>query len=91
MFLEIFIVIPLLFFYCDWYLCQDLAEKRRSLRRFDAILDQLKWALSTAVIDSRIRSNASREAWNDLSVEFEEGEVNYAFVYRDERWQRWPM
>ena len=40
---------------------------------------------------SRIRSNASREAWNDLSVEFEEGEVNYAFVYRDERWQRWPM
>ena len=42
LFLEIFIVIPLLFFYCDWFLCQDIADKRRYLQRFNAILDKLK-------------------------------------------------
>ena len=42
LFLEIFIVIPLLFFYCDWFLCQDLVDKRRCLQRFYAILDRLK-------------------------------------------------
>ena len=34
---------------------------------------------------------ATDEPWDDLVVEFEEGEVFYCFVYRDNHWQRWPV
>lgn len=33
----------------------------------------------------------TQEPWDDLVVEFEEGEVFYCFVFRDNRWQRWPV
>lgn len=29
--------------------------------------------------------------WDDLLVEFEEGEVAYVFLYRERQWQRWPV
>ena len=39
---------------------------------------------------SEIRGKSSPEYWDDFNVEFEEGQVDYAFVYRDQKWQRWP-
>lgn len=83
------IAIPVLFVYCDWNLCQELYDKRRNLDRFSAIELRLKFVLSIIVSDRNLAK--TKEAWDDLTVEFEEGEVFYCFVYRSNRWQRWPV
>ena len=86
---EICIIIPILFIYCDWRLLQEWFDKRRCVHRFRAILDQLMYLQLFLVMLSKVRD--SPPSWNDLSVEFEEGEVQYVFLYRDSHWMRWPL
>lgn len=40
---EIFILIPIIFIYCDWKLCQELFDGKRNLLRFEAILKRIQY------------------------------------------------
>lgn len=44
--IEIIIILPFLFLFCDWKLFQEWFDKRRCLRRYAAILTQLMYFLA---------------------------------------------
>ena len=41
---EIFVLIPIIFIYCDWKLCQELFDGKRNLLRFEAILKRIQYS-----------------------------------------------
>ena len=50
MMVEILILIPIIFIYCDWKLCQELFDGKRNLLRFGAILKRIQYYLLSVTI-----------------------------------------
>ena len=46
--IEIFVLIPIIFVYCDWKLCEELFDSRKNLLRFQAILERIQYACELA-------------------------------------------